>query len=122
MYLESSITIRVTEREKNELEEKAKQYKLTLSKFLRLKLLTTSQKEITIFETDWQTHNLLGEIKYQLRKIGTNINQLARNSNLSMQMGNSINLEHQKLIEMSEVIINTFKAITEIQSKIRNDR
>jgi antitoxin component of RelBE/YafQ-DinJ toxin-antitoxin module len=122
MHLKSTITIRVTEQEKIEQIQLAKRLKLTLSELLRLKLHIANKTEVTIFKTDWQTHNLLGEIKYHLRKIGVNVNQMARNLNLSTKMGNSVTLQCQKLIEMSDVITNTSTAITEIQSKIRNDR
>jgi hypothetical protein len=121
MKLESSITIRVTEEEKDELLKQADQWKIKLSKYLRLKLVSTRLPRNTqVVSIDWEKYNQLGEISFQLRKIGTNINQLAHSANLSIQMGDPMDLEFKKLIEISENIEQTEKILTDIRDELKN--
>jgi hypothetical protein len=121
MKLESSITIRVTQEEKDELLKQADQWKIKLSKYLRLKLVSTRLPRNTqVVSIDWEKYKQLGEISFQLRKIGTNINQLAHSANLSIQMGDPVDLEFKKLIEISENIEQTEKILTDIRHELKN--
>lgn len=65
------INIRVTENEKKKIEEKAKKYNMTISKFI----ISSCLKDKIIIV------NGLDKIDSQLRKIGNNLNQLTKLSN-----------------------------------------
>jgi hypothetical protein len=119
MNLESSITVRVSQEVKDRLLKQAKQWQIKLSEYLRLKLITLSTlSEPQVVNVDWEKYNQLGEINFQLRKMGTNINQLAHSANLSIQMGDPMDLQFEKLIQISENIEQTKDILTEIRTEL----
>jgi uncharacterized small protein (DUF1192 family) len=116
MSLESSITIRINEYERLELEKRAKEYKLTLSEYIRLKLLTTKDIPIApIVKINRDEYFLLAEINQKLVGVGTNINQLARNANLSINMGSPMQLQLLSLNEIKDLIDELVSEITKIR-------
>jgi len=116
----SRIAIRLTEQEKADLVDKAEEYKITLSQFIRLKLM--SKTDIPIIRVDFDGYKLLGETNVSLVKIGTNINQLAHNANLSIQMGSQIDLEVKYLTEIKEIVDQAKKNIKNIKLKLEELR
>ncbi|MFM7885400.1 MAG: plasmid mobilization relaxosome protein MobC, partial [Pseudanabaena sp.] len=73
--------------------------------FVRLKLINVdAARPNKIVSVNWEHYNQLGQLNFQLGKIGTNINQLAHNANLSMQMGSPMQEEIKTLNEISAVI------------------
>ena len=71
MLKDKKINIRLTEKEKNLIESKAKKYNMTITKFIVSSCL--KDKIIII--------NGLDKIDTELRRIGNNINQLTRLAN-----------------------------------------
>ena len=124
MSLDAIITIRLSNEEKEILQQKADALGLKLNKLARLKLINVDvAKTNKIVSVNWKYYEQLGKINFQLGKIGTNINQLAHNANLSMQMGSPMQAEIIKLNEMSayieemrDLIKNTFN---ELRSKAK---
>jgi hypothetical protein len=105
MPLDARITIRLSTKEKEILQQKADDLNLKLNKFARLKLIHIPvDLTNTIAPVNLEYCKKLYEIDFQLGKIGTNINQLAHNANLSMQMGSPMQEEIKKLNEMSAYI------------------
>jgi len=114
MSLDERITIRLSKEEKERLQQKADDLNLKLNKFARLKLIHIPvDLTNTIAPVNLEYCKKLYEIDFQLGKIGTNINQLAHNANLSMQMGSPMQEEIKKLNEMSAYI-------EEMRSLIKN--
>jgi hypothetical protein len=105
MPLDARITIRLSTKKKEILQQKADDLNLKLNKFARLKLIHIPvDLTNTIAPVNLEYCKKLYEIDFQLGKIGTNINQLAHNANLSMQMGSPMQEEIKKLNEMSAYI------------------
>ena len=105
MSLDERITIRLSKEEKDILQQKADDLNLKLNKLARLKLINVPVDPTnTIALVSLEYCKQFYEIDFQLGKIGTNINQLAHNANLSMQMGSPMQEEIKKLNEMSAYI------------------
>jgi len=105
MSLDAVITIRLSNEDKDILQQKADAFGLKLNKFVRLKLINVdAARPNKIVSVNWEHYNQLGQLNFQLGKIGTNINQLAHNANLSMQMGSPMQEEIKTLNEISAVI------------------
>lgn len=119
MKYNTRVTIRLTEEEKDDLQRRADEFQLVLAKFLRLKILSPNlPKNTQVVHVDWEKYKQFGETNFQLRKIGININQLAHNANLCIQMGEPMHLQFEKLIEISENIEDTKKILTEIRNQL----
>jgi hypothetical protein len=121
MTLDERITIRISKEEKDILQQKADGLNLKLNKLARLKLIhvDVDQTHETI-SINWKYYKQLNKIDFQLKKIGTNINQLAHNANLSMQMGSPMEAEIKKLNELSAVLEETKSLITDACSHIKS--
>ena len=121
MTLDARITIRLSNEEKDILQQKADDLNLKLNKLARLKLINVDvAKTNKIVSVNWKYYKQLCKIDFQLQKIGTNINQLAHNANLSMQMGSPMLAEIKKLNEMSAVIEETRSLINDACSHIKS--
>jgi len=121
MSLDAIITIRLSNEEKEILQQKADALGLKLNKLARLKLINVDVvKTNKIVSVNWEYYEQLGKINFQLGKIGTNINQLAHNANLSMQMGSPMRAEIKKLNEMSAVIKEARSLINDACSHIKS--
>ncbi len=121
MSLDAIITIRLSNEEKEILQQKADALGLKLNKLARLKLINVDvAKTNKIVSVNWKYYEQLGKINFQLGKIGTNINQLAHNANLSMQMGSPMQVEIIKLNEMSAVIKEARCLINDACSHIKS--
>jgi hypothetical protein len=121
MSLDERITIRLSKQEKDILQQKADELNIKLNKLARLKLIHVPlEKSNTIVAANLEYCKQLNNIDFQLRKIGTNINQLAHNANLSMQMGSPMQAEIKKLNELSAVIAETKSLIADAYSQINS--
>lgn len=121
MTLDERITIRISKEEKDILQQKADDLNLKLNKLARLKLVHVDVEQThEIISINWQYYKQLNKIDFQLRKIGANINQLAHNANLSMQMGSPMEAEIKKLNELSAVLEETKNLITDACSHIKS--
>jgi len=67
------VTIRFTPDEYNSLKEKATQFDMTLSDYIRTKLLTKKEKV--------RPSKCNKELLYHINRIGNNLNQIARHCN-----------------------------------------
>jgi hypothetical protein len=117
MSLGSRIAMRITEQEKAELLDKAEEYKISMSQYIRLKLL--SKSDIPIVRVNLDGYKLLGKTNFELQKIGININQLAHNANLSIQMGDRMDLQVERLNEIQEVVDQAKKDIQDIKLELK---
>lgn len=120
MTLSVRFTVRMTEEEKVILDEKASQLNVKASEIVRcatFKYDPPTSKVQTV-NIDWDLYHLLGEVKYELNKIGTNINQLAHDANLSLMMGNPMQLQLEELHEISRHIDRSIGSISELRTLI----
>ncbi len=121
MSLDEIITIRISKQEKDILQQKADELNIKLNKLARLKLIHVSVEPThTIVAVNLECCKQLSHMHYQLRKIGTNINQLAHNANLSMQMGSPIQEEIKKLLELSASVVETQSIVADTCSYIKS--
>ena len=121
MTLDERITIRLSKEEKERLQLKADDLNLKLNKLARLKLINVEVAETNkIVSVNWKYYKQLCKMDFQLQKIGTNINQIAHNANLSMQMGSPMLAEVKKLNEMSAVIEEARSLINDACSHIKS--
>jgi len=78
MSLDAVITIRLSNEDKEILQQKADALGLKLNKLARLKLINVDvARPNKIVSVNWEYYDQLGQLNFQLGKIGTNINQLA---------------------------------------------
>ncbi|NUN66721.1 hypothetical protein HCU40_18645 (plasmid) [Pseudanabaena biceps] len=84
MTLSVRFTVRMTEEEKQILEKKANQLNVKASAVARCAIfkydLPTTEGRVA--DIDWGLYHQLGEFKYELNAICTDISQLARDENL----------------------------------------
>jgi hypothetical protein len=120
MTLSVRFTVRMTEEEKAILDKKASQLNVKASEIVRCATfkydLPTSK--VQVVDIDWGLYHLLGEVKYELNKIGTNINQLAHDANLSLMMGSPMQLQLEELNEISRSIDKSIGSIYELRTLI----
>ena len=90
MKKDSKLNIRLTNKEKNLIEEKAKKYKMTMTEFVIKSCLNNN---IVIIDG-------LDKVDTELRRIGNNINQLTRLAN--ERIIQEVNLKEVR-IEMNQV-------------------
>jgi len=119
MSFDERITIRIGKQEKEILQQKADELNIKLNKLARLKLIHAPVEQ-TIVAANLEYCKQLNNIDFQLRKIGANINQLAHNANLSMQMGSPMQAEIKKLNELSAVIAETKSLIADAYSQMNS--
>jgi hypothetical protein len=123
MALDEIITIRISKQEKDILQQKADELNIKLNKLARLKLIYVHVEPThTIVAANLECRKQLNNIDFQLRKIGTNINQLAHNANLSMQMGTPMQAEIKKLDEIFTVIAEMQSLISDVYSQISSTK
>ncbi len=121
MSFDERITIRIGKQEKEMLQQKADELNIKLNKLARLKLIHAPVEQThTIVAANLEYCKQLNNIDFQLRKIGVNINQLAHNANLSMQMGSPMQAEIKKLNELSAVIAETKSLIADAYSQMNS--
>ncbi len=100
--------LRLSPSERKKLEELAEAVGLKLSSYLRQAGLNGgevgSQKKMNpiVPEANRRTYWELGETNYQLRRIGININQIAKASNTALKRGYLLPVESEKLSQLSQ--------------------
>ena len=67
---------------------------------------------------DWKIYHLLGQVKFELNKIGTNINQLAHDANLSLMMGSPMQSQLEELNKFSGCLNQLIGLMSEMRSEI----
>ena len=75
----TTMSIRVSERERREIEEKAAATGMTPSAYIRTMALDGGNVDTT-------SHEDRQKLMYELSTIGNNINQIARNTNMGMEV------------------------------------
>ena len=110
MTLSVRFTVRMTENEKVVLEAKAKKLNVKSSKFVRYAVFKFQPLSplAPMTSVDWDTYHLLGQMKFELNKIGTNINQLTHDANLSVIMGSPMQSNLMNFKSYLVVSINLF--------------
>lgn len=103
-----AVTVRMTEEEKNKFDELVKKSRLSQSDFF---IKTALQKKIY----DVGIKNDLRSVQHELSKIGTNINQIAKNLNSNIYSG-----ADKDVREMTESLENLQDDFRKIILKIRN--
>lgn len=100
--------LRLSPSERKKLEELAEAVGLKLSSYLRQAGLNGgevgSPKKMNpiVPEANRRTYWELGETNYQLRRIGININQIAKASNTALKRGYLLSVESEKLSQLSQ--------------------
>ena len=120
MTLSVRFTVRMTEEEKVILEEKASQLNVKASEIVRCATFKYNLpiSKVQVANVDWDLYHLLGEVKYELNKIGTDINQIAHDANLSLMMGSPMQLQLEELNEISHRIDQSIASIFELRTLI----
>ena len=120
MTLSVRFTVRMTENEKVVLEEKAKKLNVKSSKFVRYAVFKFQPLSplAPMTSVDWDTYHLLGQMKFELNKIGTNINQLAHDANLSLMMGSPMQSQLEELNKFSGCLNQLIGLMSEMRSQI----
>lgn len=88
---------RCTLEERQKIEKAAKEEKMTISEYMRMKVLKSENPRIPT-----EVMELLNDLKYQNAKIGTNVNQVARfcNSKQTAHFGDyQLLIKHLKKLE-----------------------
>ena len=120
MTLSVRFTVRMTENEKVVLDEKAKRLNVKSSKFVRYAVFKyeplSSLAPMT--SVDWDTYHLLGQMKFELNKIGTNINQLTHDANLSVMMGSPMQSQLDEFQKLSGFLNQLASLISDVRSQI----
>lgn len=120
MTLSVRFTVRMTENEKVVLEEKAKKLNVKSSKFVRYAVFKfqplSSLAPMT--SVDWDTYHLLGQMKFELNKIGTNINQLTHDANLSVMMGSPMQSQLDEFQKLSGCLNQLVSLMSDVRSQI----
>jgi hypothetical protein len=118
MKLSERMTIRITPSEKILLEGKAKTFKISPSEFVRIAAFNYKQPQTQLSVIDCDTYQLLGKVRFELSKIGTNVNQIAHNANLSLMMGSPIQSEIDELQKISGCLEELVSRLSELKSQI----
>ena len=120
MTLSVRFTVRMTENEKVVLEAKAKKLNVKSSKFVRYAVFKFQPLSplAPMTSVDWDTYHLLGQMKFELNKIGTNVNQLAHDANLSVMMGSPMQSQLEELNEFSGCLNQLIGLMSEMRSQI----
>ncbi|MDX2256498.1 MAG: plasmid mobilization relaxosome protein MobC [Pseudanabaenaceae cyanobacterium bins.39] len=119
MSLDERITVRISKQDKDILQQRAADLNIKLNKLIRLKLIHVPvEPSLTIVSANFESCQHLNSIDFQLRKIGANINQLAHNANLSMQMGSPMQSDIKKLSEMFDAIEETRRVVLDTYNQI----
>jgi len=119
MKLSERVTIRITPSEKALLESKAKTFKITSSEFVRIAAFNYKEPQTLVSEADGDTYKLLGKLRLDLGKIGTNVNQIAHDANLSIMMGSPIQSEVDELQKISGYLKELTSQLSEIKAQIQ---
>ena len=104
---------RVDDEEYNLIQTKATQAGITVSEFIRRAAIN---RQLPTFSFNKEIYQILIEIKTELNRIGTNINQIARACNTSIQLGEPVVVN----INALEKAHNSFKKTTQKLDKIKN--
>ena len=117
MTLSVRFTVRMTENEKVILEEKASKLNVNSSEFVRCATFNYDPQS-QVASVDWKIYHLLGQVKFELNKIGTNINQLAHDANLSLMMGSPMQSQLEELNKFSGCLNQLIGLMSEMRSEI----
>ena len=115
MTLSVRFTVRMTEEEKQILENKANQLNIKASVVARCAIFKYDlpTTKVQVADIDWGFYHQLGEFKYELNAICTDISQLARDENLrpAQQQLDALN-EVLRRIEQSIGSISKLRMLT----------
>jgi hypothetical protein len=120
MTLSVKLTVRMTKDAKASLDKKASKLKVNPSEFVRFATDNYDPQALPVQQprVDWDTYHLLGQLKFELNKIGTNINQLAHDANLSLLMGSPMQPQLNELTDLSNRINQAIGLIFDVRSQI----
>jgi hypothetical protein len=120
MTLSVKLTVRMTKDAKASLDKKASKLKVNPSEFVRFATDNYNPQALPVQHprVDWDTYHLLGQVKFELNKIGTNINQLAHDANLSVMMGSPMQSQLEELNEFSGCLNQLIGLMSEMRSEI----
>jgi len=120
MNLSVKLTVRMTEDAKALLDKKASKLNVNPSEFVRFATDNYDPPALPVqqLRVDWDTYHLLGQLKFELNKIGTNINQLAHDANLSLLMGSPMQPQLDELTDLSNYINQAIGLIFDVRSQI----
>ena len=100
--LGEGIRVRLTNREKEQLAERCrKEGYITLSDFGRAKLLR--KREIRRIEASKEFSEIMGQMDFELNKIGVNLNQIAKK--LNTYLGYQLDSEDKRTLNNSYEIL-----------------
>jgi len=110
----------MTENAKALLDKKASKLKVKPSEFVRFATDNYDPQTLPVqqMRVDWDIYHVLGQLKFELNKIGTNINQLAHDANLSLLMGSPMQPQLDELTDLSNRINQATGLIFDVRSQI----
>jgi Bacterial mobilisation protein (MobC) len=97
-----SLSVRLTESERADIEVKANKLGCTISGYIRRILSSREIKQSVISQVDRDTHRELAHLKVELIRQGVNLNQLARVLNSSEETPPGVTLQLQALMEVNQ--------------------
>jgi len=118
MNLSVKLTIRMTEDAKALLDKKASELKIKPSEFVRFATDHYEPKLIPVQhpQINWDAYHLLGQLKFDLRKIRKDLNQLSQDINLSLGSPSQHQLE--ELTDLSNRINEALDLIFDVNAQI----
>ena len=118
MSLSVKLTIRMTEDAKALLDKKASELKINPSKFVRLATDHYEPKSLPVQQpkVNWDTYHLLGQLKFELRKIRKDLNQLSQDILLSVESPTQHQLDG--LLDLSNRINEAINLIFDANAQI----
>lgn len=120
MTLSVKFTVRMTENEKVVLDAKAKKLKVKSSKFVRYAVFKYEPLSLQtpMTSVDWDTYHLLGQMKFELNKIGANINQLTHHANSNGMMDSPIQPQLDEFQKLSGCLNQLVSLMYDVRSQI----
>lgn len=73
-----------------EIDRQAKRLNLTRTQYITECVLDQPVKRTNVFKVNWRTYRVMGEIARELKKVGNNINQIAKIFNLERLEGGEV--------------------------------
>ncbi len=85
------------------IDREAKQLNLTRTEYITRCALDKPVEKKQIFKVNWHTYRIMGEMREQLKRVGNNINQIAKAFNTARLDGQHLPSDYPLLDELSAI-------------------
>ena len=110
-----TIPIRISPEEYQQLKTKADETSTSISELMRNAAL---KRQLPPSQLDREAYRVLAEIKTELSRIGTNINQIAKACNTSLQLGEPVVVNRVVLESNQQLLKQTIARLKDTQKSI----